>query len=51
MEKCFSTFFFLFFIFLYSIFRDDVGVLVDEVVRNTKKLIKATEREIEKWRR
>ncbi|RVW83575.1 hypothetical protein CK203_039326 [Vitis vinifera] len=31
--------------------QDDVGVLVDEVVRNTKKLIKATEREIEKWRR
>ncbi|XP_034674689.1 protein TRIGALACTOSYLDIACYLGLYCEROL 5, chloroplastic [Vitis riparia] len=31
--------------------QDDIGVLVDEVVRNTKKLIKATEREIEKWRR
>lgn len=32
-------------------FRDEIGALVDELVDNTKKLIKATEREIDKWRR
>lgn len=33
------------------VFRDEMSALVDEVVRSTKKLIKATEREIDKWRR
>lgn len=31
--------------------RDEVGALVDELVVNAKKLIKATSREVEKWRR
>jgi hypothetical protein len=30
---------------------DDIGALVDELVLNTKKLVKATSREVEKWRR
>ncbi|XP_076935819.1 uncharacterized protein LOC143602671 [Bidens hawaiensis] len=31
--------------------QDEIGVLIEEVVVNTKKLIKATHREVEKWRR
>ncbi|KAI3684605.1 hypothetical protein L6452_33829 [Arctium lappa] len=31
--------------------QDEIGGLIDEVVVNTKKLIKATHREVEKWRR
>ncbi|XAR57474.1 hypothetical protein NMG60_11025630 [Bertholletia excelsa] len=31
--------------------QDEVGALIDEVVLNTKKLIKATSREVDKWRR
>ena len=31
--------------------QDDIGALVDEVVINTKKLIRATSKEIDKWRR
>ncbi|KAL5081115.1 hypothetical protein RYX36_009536 [Vicia faba] len=30
---------------------DDITALVDDIVINTKKLIKATSREIDKWRR
>lgn len=30
---------------------DEVGQLVDEIVENTKKLIKATSQQLEKWRR
>ncbi|KAB5512426.1 hypothetical protein DKX38_029492 [Salix brachista] len=30
---------------------DEIGGLIDELVINTKKLVKATSREIEKWRR
>jgi hypothetical protein len=33
------------------IISDEVGSLIDELVINTKKLVKATSREIEKWRR
>jgi hypothetical protein len=33
------------------IFRDEITALVDDIVINTKKLIKATSREIDKWRR
>lgn len=32
-------------------FRDDIDSLVDEIVVNTKKLIKATSKELDKWRR
>jgi len=35
----------------YVIFRDDITALVDDIVINTKKLIKKTSREIDKWRR
>ncbi|KAL2497566.1 glycine-rich protein [Abeliophyllum distichum] len=31
--------------------QDDIGALMDEIVVNTKKLIKATSREADKWRR
>ncbi|XP_052200798.1 uncharacterized protein LOC127807177 isoform X2 [Diospyros lotus] len=31
--------------------QDEIGVLFDELVINTKKLIKATSKEVEKWRR
>lgn len=31
--------------------RDEIGALVDELVLNTKKLIQATSREVDKWRR
>nr|XP_043636932.1 protein TRIGALACTOSYLDIACYLGLYCEROL 5, chloroplastic [Erigeron canadensis] len=31
--------------------QDEIGFLIEEVVVNTKKLIKATHREVEKWRR
>ncbi|KAD4585565.1 hypothetical protein E3N88_23166 [Mikania micrantha] len=31
--------------------QDEINVLIEEVVVNTKKLIKATHREVEKWRR
>ncbi|XP_071733318.1 uncharacterized protein [Rutidosis leptorrhynchoides] len=31
--------------------QDEIGYLIEEVVVNTKKLIKATHREVEKWRR
>lgn len=31
--------------------QDEIGALIDEVVINTKKLIKATSREVDKWRR
>ncbi|KAJ8770012.1 hypothetical protein K2173_009095 [Erythroxylum novogranatense] len=31
--------------------RDEIGALVDELVINSKKLVRATSREIEKWRR
>ncbi|OEL31396.1 hypothetical protein BAE44_0007585, partial [Dichanthelium oligosanthes] len=30
---------------------DQIDILVDEVIENTKKLIKATLKEIDKWRR
>ncbi|KAE8022201.1 hypothetical protein FH972_008025 [Carpinus fangiana] len=30
---------------------DEIGALVDELVINTKKLIRATSREVDKWRR
>jgi hypothetical protein len=33
------------------IFRKDITALVDDIAMNTKKLIKATSREIDKWRR
>jgi len=33
------------------VFRDDITALVDDIVINTKKLIKKTSREIDKWRR
>lgn len=32
-------------------FSDQIGALIDEVVLNAKKLVQATSREIEKWRR
>lgn len=32
-------------------FRDDIDSLVHEIVVNTKKLIKATSKELDKWRR
>ncbi|GAV71993.1 hypothetical protein CFOL_v3_15482 [Cephalotus follicularis] len=31
--------------------QDDIGTLIDELVINTKKLVRATSREIDKWRR
>ncbi|KAF9587164.1 hypothetical protein IFM89_039604 [Coptis chinensis] len=31
--------------------QDELGVLIDELVVNTKKVIRATSREVEKWRR
>ncbi|KAF8405634.1 hypothetical protein HHK36_007710 [Tetracentron sinense] len=31
--------------------QDEIGALIDEVVINTKKLIRATSKEIDKWRR
>ncbi|KAG2710052.1 hypothetical protein I3843_04G006800 [Carya illinoinensis] len=31
--------------------QDEIGALVDELVINTKKLIRATSREVDKWRR
>ncbi|CAA3031124.1 keratin, type II cytoskeletal 59 kDa, component IV [Olea europaea subsp. europaea] len=31
--------------------QDDISDLIDEIVVNTKKLMKATSREVEKWRR
>ncbi|XP_009370657.3 glycine-rich cell wall structural protein 1 [Pyrus x bretschneideri] len=31
--------------------QDDIGALVEELVDNTKKLVKATAREMDKWRR
>ncbi|KAL3503800.1 hypothetical protein ACH5RR_033641 [Cinchona calisaya] len=31
--------------------QDEIGVLIDELVMNTKKLVKATSREVDKWRR
>ncbi|EXC32490.1 hypothetical protein L484_012657 [Morus notabilis] len=31
--------------------RDEIGVLIDELVDNTKKLVRATSREFDKWRR
>ncbi|KAL7118402.1 hypothetical protein ACP275_03G134200 [Erythranthe tilingii] len=31
--------------------QDEIGALVDELVVNTKKLIEATSREVDKWRR
>ncbi|KDP37800.1 hypothetical protein JCGZ_06702 [Jatropha curcas] len=31
--------------------QDEIGALVDELVINTKKLVRATSREIEKWRK
>ncbi|PIN01570.1 RNA helicase [Handroanthus impetiginosus] len=31
--------------------QDEIGALVDELVVNTKKLIQATSREVDKWRR
>ena len=31
--------------------RDEIGALVDDLVDNTKKLVRATSREIDKWRR
>ncbi|KAM0011644.1 hypothetical protein Hdeb2414_s0060g00760921 [Helianthus debilis subsp. tardiflorus] len=34
-----------------SLPQDEIGLLIEEVVVNTKKLIKATHREVEKWRR
>lgn len=30
--------------------RDEIGALVDELVLNTKKVIRATSREVNKWR-
>lgn len=33
------------------IFRDHIDILVDELIENTKKLIKVTSKEIDKWRR
>lgn len=35
----------------HVIFRDDITALVDDLVINTKKFIKATSKEIDKWRR
>ncbi|TKW27220.1 hypothetical protein SEVIR_3G243700v4 [Setaria viridis] len=32
-------------------FGDQIDVLLDELIENTKKLIKATSKEIDKWRR
>ncbi|KAM0011648.1 putative keratin-associated protein, type6/8/16/19/20/21 [Helianthus debilis subsp. tardiflorus] len=34
-----------------SLPQDEIGLLIEEVVVNTKKLIKATHKEVEKWRR
>lgn len=34
---------------LMFVIRDDIGALVDELVDNTKKLVSATAREIDKW--
>lgn len=31
--------------------KDEIGDLVDELVKNTKRLIRATSKEIDKWRR
>ncbi|KAI8000445.1 hypothetical protein LOK49_LG09G01892 [Camellia lanceoleosa] len=31
--------------------QDEIGALIDELVMNTKKLIKATSTEVDKWRR
>lgn len=31
--------------------RDELAGLVDELVLNTKKLLRATSREVDKWRR
>lgn len=31
--------------------RDEIGALVDDLIINTKKLISATSKEIDKWRR
>lgn len=31
--------------------RDEIGAIVDELVINTKKLIRATSKEIDKWKR
>jgi len=36
---------------IFVIFRDDITALVDDLVINTKKLIRATSKEIDKWRR
>lgn len=40
-----------FLVFLPGVVRDEMGAIVDELVINTKKLIRATSREIDKWRR
>lgn len=37
--------------FSYVFVRDDIGALVEELVDNTKKLVRATTREMDKWRR
>lgn len=34
---------------LMFVIRDEIGALVDELVDNTKKLVSATTREIDKW--
>ncbi|KAF7813316.1 ATP-dependent RNA helicase glh-2-like [Senna tora] len=36
---------------MHIVFRDDISGLVDEIVINTKKLIRETTKEIDKWRR
>lgn len=36
---------------LACVVRDEIGALVDELIINTKKVIRATSREIDKWKR